>query len=64
MFSARRMFGYFTPVLLLLGYQSSAKTVPSAELGGAGNRHVATADNPQPGPFHPPDADGTGSDGR
>ncbi len=62
MFSSRRMFGCFTSVLLLFGCYSRAATVPSVGLDGTGNRHVTTADNPQPEPFHPPESDGQGGD--
>jgi hypothetical protein len=60
MFSVRNTFSWFTSLLLLVGYHAKATVVPSVGLDGAGNRHVALADNPQPGPFQPPDTDGSG----
>lgn len=55
------MFSWFVSLLLLLGYHNSAAGVLSVGSQGLGNRHVAPADNPQPGPAEPADADGGGS---
>jgi hypothetical protein len=54
------MFSWFVSLLLILGYYGKATGVPSVGVNGGGNRHVAPADNPQPGPSEPPDTDGKG----
>ena len=52
------MFGWFVSLLLLFGYGGKATPVASVGLDGGGNRHLAPADNPQPDPAAPADADG------
>lgn len=57
------MFAWIISLLMMFTNHGKPTVVPSAELGGAGNRHVTPADNLQPDPAQPPDADGTGSGG-
>jgi len=57
------MFSWFIFLLLLFGYHGKATAGSSGRLDGAGNRHVAPADNTQPHHAEPADADGTGSGG-
>ncbi len=54
------MFAWFISLLFLFTNHGTARAVPSVGLNGSGDRHVAPADNPQPGPAEPADPDGTG----
>jgi hypothetical protein len=57
------MFAWFISVMMLFTNHGKTTVVPSAELGGAGNRHVSPTHNPYPDPAEPADSDGTGSGG-
>jgi hypothetical protein len=57
------MFSWLVSLLLLFSWNGRVSNVPQTGPSDHGNRHVSTADNPQPGPGDPADPDGTGSKG-